>query len=53
MREALRERIVGIETVDKMTDRQITASVRRHFLNTGRKPGGALPAPGWRLTRSR
>jgi len=29
--EALRERIVGIETVDKMTDRQIAARVQRHF----------------------
>ena len=25
-------RIVGFETVDKMTDRQIAAKVRRHFL---------------------
>ena len=24
-------RIVGVETVDKMTDRQIAAKVRRHF----------------------
>ena len=27
----LGERIVGIETVDKMTDRQIAARVRQHF----------------------
>lgn len=27
----LGERIVGIETVDKMTDRQIAAKVRQHF----------------------
>ncbi len=27
----LSERIIGIETVDKMTDRQITAKVRQHF----------------------
>jgi hypothetical protein len=27
----LRGRIVGIETVDKMTDRQIAAEVRKHF----------------------
>ena len=26
-------RIVGVETVDKMTDRQIAAKVRRRFLN--------------------
>jgi len=26
-------RIVGIETVDKMTDRQIAAKVRQRFLN--------------------
>ena len=30
-REALSGRVVGIETVDKMTDRQIAARVRRHF----------------------
>lgn len=30
--EGLGERIVGIETVDKMTDRQITAKVREHFM---------------------
>jgi hypothetical protein len=29
--EALGGRIVGIETVDKMTDRQIAARVRQHF----------------------
>ncbi len=28
----LGERIVGVETVDKMTDRQIAAKVRQHFL---------------------
>lgn len=27
----LGERIVGIETVDKMTDRQVAAKVRQHF----------------------
>lgn len=31
-REGLGERIVGIETVDKMTDPQIAAKVRKHFL---------------------
>lgn len=30
-REGLRERIVGIETVDKMTDRQVAARVRQRF----------------------
>ncbi len=30
-RDGLGDRIVGIETVDKMTDRQITAKVRDHF----------------------
>ena len=30
-RESLDERVVGIETVDKMTDRQIAARVRQHF----------------------
>jgi hypothetical protein len=29
--EALGGRVVGIETVDKMTDRQIAARVRQHF----------------------
>jgi stalled ribosome rescue protein Dom34 len=29
--EALGGRVVGMETVDKMTDRQITARVRKHF----------------------
>lgn len=31
-REKLGERIIGIETVDKMTDHQITAKVRHRFL---------------------
>jgi hypothetical protein len=31
-REDLGGRIVGIETVDKMTDHQIAAKVREHFL---------------------
>ena len=30
--EGLKARIVDIETTDKMTDRQIAAKVRRHFL---------------------
>ena len=30
-REGLSERIVGVETTDKMTDRQISAKVRTHF----------------------
>jgi len=30
--EGLKERIVEIETVDKMTDNQIAAKVREHFL---------------------
>jgi hypothetical protein len=29
--EALSKRVVGIETVDKMTDRQIAAKVRQYF----------------------
>ncbi len=32
-REGLGERIVGVETVDKMTDNQIAAKVRDHFQN--------------------
>jgi hypothetical protein len=35
--EGLRGHIVGIETVDKMTDRQIAATARRRFLNSNRK----------------
>lgn len=34
-RDNLGGRIVGIETVDKMTDRQIAAEVRRYFVETG------------------
>lgn len=30
-RESLDGRVVGVETVDKMTDRQIAARVRQHF----------------------
>jgi len=33
-KEALHERVVGIETVDKMTDRQVAARVRRRFLKS-------------------
>jgi hypothetical protein len=29
--EGLKERLIVIETVDKMTDRQIAAKVREHF----------------------
>ena len=36
-KEALRGRIVGIETVDKMTDRQVAARVRQRFLKSKRK----------------
>jgi hypothetical protein len=32
-RSRLGERSVGIETADKMTDRQVAASVRKHFLS--------------------
>jgi len=39
-REELGGRIVGIETVDKMTDRQIAKKVRQHFLANTR-PSGA------------
>jgi stalled ribosome rescue protein Dom34 len=31
-------RIVGVETVDKMTDRQVAARVRQHFLKSNRRP---------------
>ena len=35
-REGLGERIVGVETVDKMTDRQIAAKVRQRFEPSGK-----------------
>jgi stalled ribosome rescue protein Dom34 len=35
--ETLRARIVGIETADKMTDRQIAARVRQRFLKSKHK----------------
>ena len=35
--DGLRGRIVGVETVDKMTDRQIAARVRQRFLKSKRK----------------
>ncbi len=36
--EALGSRVVGIEAVDKMTDNQIAAKVREHFLKSGEHP---------------
>jgi stalled ribosome rescue protein Dom34 len=36
-KEALRGRIVGVETADKMTDRQIAARVRQRFAKGKRK----------------
>ena len=36
-KQALSERVVGIETVDKMTDRQIAARVRRQFSQRSRR----------------
>jgi hypothetical protein len=38
-KEALRGRIVGVETVDKMTDRQVAARVRQRFLKSKRRFG--------------
>jgi len=35
--EALGGRVVGVETVDKMTDRQIAARVRQHFPEQSRE----------------
>jgi hypothetical protein len=45
--EALSGRVVGIETVDKMTDRQIAARVRQHYPEQSprnRKMAKSLPA---------
>jgi len=36
--ESLRGRIIGVEAADKMTDRQIAATVRQRFLRRKRKP---------------
>jgi hypothetical protein len=36
-KEALRGRIVGIETADKMTNRQVAARVRQRFVKSKRK----------------
>lgn len=36
--EGLRGRIIGVEAADKMTDRQIAATVRQRFLKRKRKP---------------
>ncbi len=44
-KEALAERIVGVETVDKMTDRQVAARVRQRFLKGPRKLRGR--SVGW------
>jgi hypothetical protein len=37
-KEGLRGRIVGVETADKMTDRQIAARVRLRFVKSPREP---------------
>jgi hypothetical protein len=39
VRNQLRGRIVGIETIDRMTDRQIAAKVRRYFKENSDKKG--------------
>jgi hypothetical protein len=39
MRNKLGGRIVGIETIDRMTDRQIAAKVRRYFKENSDKKG--------------
>jgi hypothetical protein len=50
--EALGGRIVGMETVDKMTDRQIAARVRRRFSKTnGKRPGNEGNRSGRRTPR--
>jgi hypothetical protein len=38
-KEALRGRVVGVETVDKMTDRQVAARVRQRFSKSKRRLG--------------
>jgi hypothetical protein len=42
-KELLGGRIVGIETVDKMTDPQVAARVREHFLKSKRRRGVSEP----------
>ena len=47
-RESLGGRVVGIETVDKLTDRQIAARVRQHFPKQSvpnKKMSKSLPVP--------
>jgi len=39
MRNKLGGRIVGIETIDRMTDRQIAAKVRQYFKENRDKKG--------------
>jgi len=43
-KEGLRGRIVGVETVDKMTDRQVAARVRQRFVKAERKPHKRIEA---------
>jgi hypothetical protein len=43
-KEGLRGRIVGVETVDKMTDRQVAARVRQRFAKAERKPHKRIEA---------
>jgi hypothetical protein len=47
--EALSGRVVGIETVDKMTDRQIAARVRQHFPKRSRRNKKTLKSLSERL----
>lgn len=42
----LGERIAAVETVDKMTDRQIAAKVRTHFAEKRSAPGSRRGRPG-------
>jgi hypothetical protein len=42
----LSERIVGMETVDKMTDHQIAAKVRQHFQDHSDQPAGSRRRTG-------
>jgi stalled ribosome rescue protein Dom34 len=45
-KDNLGERIVSIETADKMTDPQIVASVREHFLNQSAAASSRYSRPG-------
>jgi hypothetical protein len=51
--EGLRERVVGIETADKMTDPQVAARIRQRFLKSRRRPRRRISGSSARKTVGR